>query len=258
MFERAIEIDPEYALAYAGIADCCSLTLHVLGRERCEPGAGRRPPAGRRWSSAPIWPRRTPSRGFALTLSERYDEADREFETAIRLNPKLFEPYLYYANARLAEGKLAEAAELYERAAELRPEDYQALVLAAQCYVGIGDPERAKRADEASLQRARRQMELYPEDVRALYMAAGSLCGLGQVEEGLQCADKALALDPDDAGVLYNVACINAAAGRTEQGLDLLERAVQNGFGHREWIENDPDLETLRSHPRYLALLTRL
>jgi hypothetical protein len=33
---------------------------------------------------------------------------------------------------------------------------------------------------------------------------------------------------------------------------------VQNGFGHREWIEHDPDLDSLRGHPRYQALLSRL
>ena len=69
---------------------------------------------------------------------------------------------------------------------------------------------------------------------------------------------RALALDPDDAGVLYNVACLNGVAGRAEIALNHLERAVQNGFGHREWIEHDPDLESLRSHPRYQALLSRL
>jgi adenylate cyclase len=78
------------------------------------------------------------------------------------------------------------------------------------------------------------------------------------VEKGLGWGDRALALDPDDAGVLYNVACLNAVGGSAEQALDHLERAVQNGFGHREWIEHDPDLEPLRSHPRYQALLSRL
>ncbi|MGH7499913.1 MAG: protein kinase domain-containing protein [Gemmatimonadales bacterium] len=257
MFNRAIELDPEYALAHAGIADCSSQLYKywdasAANLEQAE-SASRRA-----LDLAPELAEAHAARGFALTMSGSHEEANQQFETAIRLNPKLFEPYLYYGNARLAEGKLPEAATLYMQAAELRPEDYQTPVLAAQCYTALGDPARARSADEMALQRARRQMELYPEDIRALYMAAGSLCGLGRVEEGLEWADKALGLDPDDAGVLYNIACIYAQAGRTEQGLDLLEQAVQNGFGHREWIENDPDLASLRSQPRYLDLLRRL
>ncbi len=58
--------------------------------------------------------------------------------------------------------------------------------------------------------------------------------------------------------MLYNVACLNAVGGRAEEALDYLERAAQNGFGHKEWIEHDPDLESLRSSPRYQALLNRL
>jgi Flp pilus assembly protein TadD len=78
------------------------------------------------------------------------------------------------------------------------------------------------------------------------------------VDKGLEWGDRALALDPDDAGVLYNVACLNAVGGKPEQALDLLEHAVQNGFGHKEWIEHDPDLASLRTNPRYQALLNRL
>ena len=58
--------------------------------------------------------------------------------------------------------------------------------------------------------------------------------------------------------MLYNVACLNAVGGQTERALDLLEHAVQNGFGHKEWIEHDPDLASLQADPRYQALLKRL
>ena len=91
-----------------------------------------------------------------------------------------------------------------------------------------------------------------------IYLGAVAWCRLGQVEKGLEWGDRALALDPEDAGVLYNVACLNAVGGRAEPALDYLERAVQNGFGHKEWIEHDPDLESLRGSPRYQALLNRL
>jgi hypothetical protein len=58
--------------------------------------------------------------------------------------------------------------------------------------------------------------------------------------------------------VLYNVACIYALGGKPQEALDCLDKAVRNGFGHREWLENDSDLDSLRQDPRFEALLKRL
>lgn len=54
---------------------------------------------------------------------------------------------------------------------------------------------------------------------------------------------------------LYNVASVNAVQGEIEKGIECLESAVKNGFAHKGWIEHDSDLASLRSHPRYQALL---
>jgi adenylate cyclase len=257
MFSRAIEIDPAYARAYAGIADCSSQLYKywdasAANLEQAE-SASRKA-----LELAPDLAEAHAARGFALTLGGSHEEANREFETAIRLDPKLYEGYLYYANGRFAEGKLAEAAKLYEQASAVRTEDYQAPGLAGMCYAGLGWEKEGRAAFEKAVRAAERHIELNPDDPRAHYLGAIAWCRLGQVEKGLGWGDRALALDPDDAGVLYNVACLNAVGGRAEQALAHLEHAVQNGFGHREWIEHDPDLESLRSHPRYQALLNRL
>ena len=81
---------------------------------------------------------------------------------------------------------------------------------------------------------------------------------LGQGERGLEWASRALAMDPEDSGVLYNVACAYALQGQTEQAIGVLEKAIQNGFGHKQWLENDSDLDSLRGHPRFQAVLARL
>ena len=257
MFSRAIELDPDYALAYAGIADCSSQLYKywdasAANLEQAE-SASRRALV-----LAPDLAEAHAARGFALTLGGSHEQANREFETALQLNPKLYEAYLYYGNSRFAEGKSQEAAELYVQASEVRPEDYQAIALAGLSYAALGNEAAARDAFEKAIIRALRQIELYPDDARALYLGAISLCRLGRIQEGLDWGNQALALDPEDSGVLYNIACLYSVAGRTEQALDLLERAVQNGFGHREWIEHDPDFVTLRDQPRFRALIDRL
>ncbi len=46
--------------------------------------------------------------------------------------------------------------------------------------------------------------------------------------------------------------------GKNEEAIDSLERAVKYGFGHREWFEQDPDLNPIRDEPRFQALLGRM
>jgi adenylate cyclase len=105
---------------------------------------------------------------------------------------------------------------------------------------------------------AERHLELNPDDVRALYLGAGALLQLGERHRGLEWLRRARAMDPDDPTVLYNVACGYANAGEKEEALACIEQAIQNGFGHKEWLENDSDLDSLRAEPRFQALLQRL
>jgi tetratricopeptide (TPR) repeat protein len=103
-----------------------------------------------------------------------------------------------------------------------------------------------------------RHVELYPEDARALYLGAGALIEVGDTKRSLEWAARALAIDPEESAILYNVACNYSLLGEKEQALDCLEKAVRNGFGHKAWVENDPDFASLRNLPRFQALLQRL
>jgi adenylate cyclase len=65
-------------------------------------------------------------------------------------------------------------------------------------------------------------------------------------------------IEPDDPGVLYNVACNYSLLGRPEEAIECLEKAIANGFGFKQWIEHDSDLDPIRSHPRFQSLLKKL
>ncbi|MFQ5662499.1 MAG: protein kinase [Terriglobia bacterium] len=257
MFARAIVIDPGYALAYAGVADCCSF-LYMYW-ESIEANLKEADAASRKALELdPELAEAHASRGLAVSLIKQYDEARKEFETAIRLNPKLFEAYYFYARARFAEGKLGEAARLFEQACRVNPEDYQAPLLLGMVYSGLGRKAEAEGAYRRGLQVAEEYMELHPDDARALYLGAGALCQLGERGRSSEWARRALAMDPEDSGLLYNIACVYSLLGETEEAIDCLEKSITSGMGQKEWIENDPDLDALRRHPRFEALLERL
>ncbi len=86
-------------------------------------------------------------------------------------------------------------------------------------------------------------------------MRAVSSWRVGLEKQGLDWGQRAVEIDPEDAGVRYNVACLFAVAGQGDRALELLEQAVAAGFGNREWLERDPDLESIRDDPRFEALL---
>ena len=257
MFERAIEVDPGYAIAYAGVADCCSfLYMYWDGSKANLEGADN---ASRKALELdPELAESHASRGFAVSLSKQYDEARREFETAIRLNPKLYEAHYFYARACFQEGKLEEAVRHYMDASRVRPEDYQALVLVAAPLKALGREEEMRATMRRGLEVAEKHLELNPDDARALYLGAGALVQLGDRERGLDWTRRAYAIDSEDPGVLYNVACSYSNMGRVDDAIACLEKAVQNGFGHREWFENDSDLDPLRGDDRFQALMKRL
>jgi adenylate cyclase len=257
MFDRAIEIDPNFARAHAGIADCCSFVyMYWDGSNANLEGADTS--SRKALELDPESAEAHTSRALALTLRRSYQQAREEFEGALRLNPMLYEAHYFYGRACLTEGKFNEAVSHFRDAWRVRPEDYQAICLSVQALVKLGRREEALDATRQGLKVADAHLELNPDDARAWYLSAGALMRLGQPKQALERARRALAIDPEDAAVLYNVACVHALAGSSEEALDNLDKAIQNGFGHRDWLENDSELDSIREESRFQALLRKL
>jgi serine/threonine protein kinase/Flp pilus assembly protein TadD len=257
MFDKAIEIDPTYALAYAGVADCCSVLYTNF--DASEANLSNAETASRRaLELAPQLAEAHVARGLAVSLLGKHDEAETEFETAMGLNPQLFDAAYMYGRALLAQGKLEKAARTFERAEELRPEDYVVPGLLGGVYASLGRTADSQRTFKRQLEKARKRLELNPDDPRALYMGGIAASRLGDAARAKDLAAQAMAISPGDATVLYNVACIYATSGEADQSLTALEKAVSLGFGHRSWIEHDSDFESLHGNPRFQALIASL
>ncbi len=257
MFTRAAELDPEYARAYAGLADCHAFLYLYAGRHQSNLDEAER--ASRTAIElAPESADAHASRGTALSLKDDHEGAEAEFQRAIHLNPGLFEAHYAYARACFAEGRLEDAIRLYQRASTLRPDDYQSPLLVAQAYEALGRRAEADQARRRGVEIAKHHVQLHPDDIRALYMLANGLVAVGQREEGLIWARRALALDPDEPMLLYNIGCIYALAGMTGEALECLDRSVRRGLTQIGWFANDTNLDTLRDHPRFRELMTRL
>ena len=256
MFSKAIEIDPTYALAYAGVADSCSVLYTNF--DASDANLANAESASRRALELdPGLAEAHVARGLAVSLHGNHQDAEGEFETAMKLNPQLFDAAYMYGRALLAQGKHEKAAKMFERASELRPEDYVVPGLLGGTYSALGRTAEAQLGFRRQLSAATKRLELNPDDPRALYMGGVALSHLGEPARAKDWARQALAINSGDATVLYNVACIYSTSGEAEEAITLLERAVAAGFGHWNWIENDSDFEPLRGNPRFQALLAK-
>ena len=257
MFHSAIELDPGYAPAWAGLA-----MVHAQRYEWWGAGDGELDEAERASRIAmeldPELADAHVARGLTLSLRRAFDEAEANFESAIRINPQLFEAFYLYGRSCFARGQIARSAELFGSAAAVRPDDFQSAFLHGQSLRMIGREAEGRAANLESVRRAERILALNPREIRTLSLGSGALQEAGDLDRAQAWLARALEIDPEDLGALFNGACFHTRIGRNDRAMDLLERAFNLGGGKRAWFENDPDYDPLRGHPRFEAMIARL
>ena len=288
-FEQAIAIDPDYALAYAGLADS---HLLLVGKEHEAKG---RAAAKKALEIDPLLGEAHATLGFDATYV-RWDWADAEqrFRRAIDLSPNHSYAHHWYGNHLLRVGRLDEGLRKIQRALELDP-----LSIAANEALGRGF-YHARRYEEA-IEKLQETIEMGPNhDWPHLYLGLSYL-QMGRFEEAIEEFQQADALDtgPDDWPVaLAAEALAQAAMGRVGETRKLAERIKEVGkqdkerlggyfpsysvaqgyialgqmdrafewlekaFRERDWLMTyigvDPAMDPLRSDPRFQSLLRRM
>jgi adenylate cyclase len=254
MFTKAVELDPMYARAYAGIADCDSfLFLHYHVDAAID---GILATSAQALALESGLAEAHASRGLALSLAQRSEEATEEFERAIALDPSSFEAHYFYGRACFAQNKLDRAAALFERATELKPDDCQSPALLVMIYRSNDRDRDVEGVARKAVERAERELTLHPENPRPAYLGAICLIALGEQDRAKAWLSRAMAIDPDDILTQYNVACAHSRMGDFEPAFDLLERLLPHANHEtKSWVKVDSDLDALRSLPRYQKVL---
>jgi adenylate cyclase len=257
LFRQAIGRDPEFALAYAGLADVLVPIARWHLNDWEEIAREALDAARSAVALAPNLADAQLALGAALALAHD-PEAQQAYARALALSPH--DAGIHYRAARyfVLCGDKAGAIRHYERAFGLAPDDYRYVVFALQEYQALGDEAGERSCLQRSAAAIERHLKLYPSDVRALGHGAGVMALLGRKEQMQQMIDRALALRPDDYGNVVTLACAAMLGEDADQALDLLERAVATGQGDREWLMQDNDLKPLHGHPRFEQLVARM
>ncbi len=260
MFTRATELDPRYARAYAGIAACDSfLFYHYFQYETEEAIENIMAATGKALELDDGLAEAHACRGVALTFAKRFEEAETELERAIALDPNSFEAHYFYARYCFVKGELERTAAFFERAGEVKPDDYQSWCLLIHVYRSLDRTDKIEAAARKGIALAEKELALHPENPRPAALGAAGLLAIGETERAREWLTRALAIDPDDLLTLYNAACVYAQLGEAEPALDLLERFIPLANDlNRAWIKHDSDFDSLRGHPRFQKILEQI
>jgi serine/threonine protein kinase/Flp pilus assembly protein TadD len=255
MFEQAIQLDPNFALAHGGIAHLCGLIYEI--REQNPKWIERGLAAcDRATALAPDLPEVLIARARIFYAQKKYEEAALLARRAIEHKPDCEGSWNILGRAYFASGRYEEAAALTERAIESNGDDYNVYIPYGQALERLERKKEAEHVRERMTKVLRQQLELVPEDVRARVLLSSNLAHFKQdADESIRHLQTAVALRPGDPNTLYNAACTYGVLGKKAEALETLKKAFTAGYGNRTWAASDSDLDCLHDDPEFQKLV---
>ncbi len=250
--QKAIEIDPGYARAWALMA-CAQGSLRIfLGRE----GDGGVAAAERALSLDENLAEAHAAKAAVLISKADYDGALPEIEIALRLDPGSYEVNVAAARWNYATNRLEQAIRYFENAASLMETDYWAPGMLIACYHKLGDAEGETRSARLALARVEKAVAQDPGSGSAMSFGITALAHLGQLERAKEWTVRAMLLDPDNLNMLYNNACTMIVLRDYDAALEMLTPGFEKlGVEAVNWAKADPDLDPIREDPRFKAMM---
>lgn len=255
LFEKAIELDPRYAAAYAACSSAYGQMYQYFGRDE-----KYRTRAQELSFKALMYDGNLPEAYTAMGLSYfiwgKLAEASASSAKAIELDPDDFIAHWTLGRIHFTNGEFEQAHGLFRRVIALKPLFFSAYSDLAMCCEELGRPEEARVTRDGILKLLPGYLLQNPDDSRARMFYAVSLAEVGRKDEALSEGAKALEINPDDARMLYNCGCLYSRLGEVQRAVEMLQQAVARGFSDMGWMRHDADLTALRDNAEFVTLTT--
>ena len=253
LFEKAIELDPRYAAAYAACSSAYGQRYQYFAREE-----KYRVRAQELSFKALMYDGNLPEAYTAMGLSYflwgKLEDASAASRKAIELDPEDFVAHWTLGRIHFTNGQFAEAYGLFRRVIELKPTFVTAHMDLAMTCDGLGRRDEARAARDRVLELLPNYLLQNPEDSRARMLHAVALAEIDRKDEAVREGERALEISPDDPLILYNCACLYARLGESRRAIEALRQGISKGYEDKGWMRNDPDLASLRDSPDFIGL----
>jgi serine/threonine-protein kinase len=285
-FEQATQVDPSYAPAYAGLADCYNMLVNysVLSGKEAFPKAKEAAIKALDLDQG-LAEAHAAMAFYHFQWEWNWFEAEREFKRAIELKPSYAPAHQWYSSLLAVTGRLDEAIDEARRAQELEP--FSLIVSSHLGWVSY----LARRYDD-SIEQAQQKLKLDPtffaahryqalayeskgrykeaiaEFQKALSLSRGSTllkaelghsyAVAGQRKEARQSLDELHQLSGQRHVSPYHLALIYAGLGEKDQAIEFLNKAYDERAERLVWLKTDPRFDLLRTDARFIDLLQRI
>jgi serine/threonine protein kinase/Flp pilus assembly protein TadD len=254
LFQKAIELDPRYAAAYAGLGESYA-TFH-LDYETKDVWIERAIEASlKALMYDPASSEAYTAFGLVYFSRKSLEEALVATTKAIELDPNSFTAYWILGRIYYTTDRYEEALHQLEKAVKINPDFHTAYGLLRMIYERLGDKKHLEEITKTLLDIFPRYLSQHPDDARSHIHYAIDLAQVGRTDEAKAEVAQALQLSPDDPLMLYNIACVYSQLGEKGLSVKSLRDSIAAGLEDYEWIKRDPDLEAIRNEPGYIELM---
>ncbi|MGH7011215.1 MAG: TIR domain-containing protein [Caulobacteraceae bacterium] len=256
LLNRAIEIDPSYALAWSRLA----AAQYKLRFYRGHSGDDGLAAAERAIALDPSLGDPHAVKAQVRWIQGRHEEARGELDLALRLTPN--SPDVNSAAGKIAydEGRMAEAERFFAQASEVEEEtSASGAFMLMSIRRELGDVAGMRAAAETVLAKSKVELAKQPGAAGPTTHGAAALAALGQPDQAREWTKRALLIDPDNVWMRYNFACLLAGyVADPQAAIDMLAPLFPDvPIGILASARTDPDLDSLRDDPRFVAMLEK-
>jgi serine/threonine protein kinase/Flp pilus assembly protein TadD len=254
LFQKAIELDPRYASAYAGLGESYASLYQYFDRQDVWLDKGIESSFKALVYDSTLSEAHA-ALGLAYFNKKMIDDALTYSKKAIELDPNNHIAYWILARIYHTTDREHEAVELLRKVITINPSFYSAYSDLQLIYERLGETELSRKTIMQALDVLKKHLTENPDDARGHMFYAVYLARTEQYDEAKLEAGRAIELSPTDPLMMYNAACFYVTVGEKQFAVDTLKKAIANGYHQYEWIKRDTDLDPIRDEPGYVELM---